>query len=266
VRERVLISMLLLVGCVFPTDDPTGLEVSWRFVERESPGGEEEPRVRTCEGAVVGAVAIDLVDVDAPERAGDFDFPCTEGFQTEAEFATEASDAFIQLRPSAYDVVFRTSDRVPLVVLAERRIDVLDKGLTVDTFEVSLPPVTWTLDLSGVGADACTEISFALYYDGTEAMLADPPRNDEGIVPELLYRSELGSDRGLSLGGEAAECGEALAGVHRFEGMDPGRYRLEFIRGEETCAGSVTLTANHLTLLDVASPDPASLANLSCDR
>jgi hypothetical protein len=84
-------------GCVFPTDEPTGVELSWKFVEVNQADGEEATRVLTCAGALAEDIAARVVDVDDPRgRQGTFRFDCEDGFQTEndSEVTEKITSAF----------------------------------------------------------------------------------------------------------------------------------------------------------------------------
>lgn len=264
-------------GCVFPSDEPTGIELSWRFTEvfPPAPGqdaGDEEddeeddepdPRVRTCEGAGVQAVAFDIRDLEDETRQGSFNFECETGFQTQADFATESSDAFVQLKPGPYFVVFRT-DEFPGEVLAEGEIEVRDGGLTTENFEVSRELVSWELRLSGL--ESCETFSLAVSYDDPEVQLADPPETQDGEIRDpVLYRANLRTDRGLSLAGEETACTADLTGVHQVGRVDPGRYRLRITVDGRECAGSVDAFSPTSTAIDLGAELPADLASVTCD-
>jgi hypothetical protein len=246
---------LLLTGCVFPADEPTGIEVSWRFLEVNDVDGADEFRFRTCEGVGVHGVGFAIVDEGDPGRRGTFSFDCTTGFQTPADFQTEASDAFIPLRSSDYivDVVARGAHGESAV--AHREVDVIAKGLTIESLDLALEPVGWQFELTGL--DACTEVSFALRYADPEAHLADPPRDDDDEIVPVLYRTNLFTNRNLSVGGQPTACTPELAGVHVVPNVDVGTYNLEVTLDAQTCAHSVEIPADEVRTLD--------LANLPCE-
>lgn len=251
-----LLALMLAIGCVYPADDPTGLEMSWRFVEANLVDGEEGQRVRTCEGVGVQTLLIQVEDQDDPTRRGSFRFDCEAGYQTQTEFQTEASDVFIPLRPGDYAVSVTAVDTEGgNELLSMREVDVLARGLTVEVFELVREPVTWTLSLSGL--NACNGLSLALYYADPAVALADPPENDEGEVEPTLYREGLQTDRALSLAGAGTACSPDLAGEHAVEMVDPGRYRLEALVDGRVCALSVTLGESSSMSID--------LSNLPCE-
>ncbi len=237
-------------GCVYPADDPTGIEASWLFVEVNEADGADSRRARTCEGAGVERVDLHIVDVDTPIRQGSFRYPCEAGFQTPAQFATQASDVFIELHPGDYDLEIRSETGE---LLAMRTLDVLSRGLTVETFDLRRDPVEWTLDLAGL--DACETFSLTLSYADPQATLATPPRDDQGeIVESVVYRTMLSTDRELSVGGEATACDPALAGAHRVQTVDRGAYRLEIVVDDRVCTTTILIDGEApQTVVDLAS-------------
>lgn len=253
---RLLVAALLVAptACVYPATEPTGVELSWRFREHDESDGEDAVRLRTCVGAVTEQVAFEIADVDDPRRHGTFRFDCATGYQTAIELQTAASDAFVPLHPGAYDVTVLAVDDADDAVVAEpvatREIDVGDRGVTVEIWELRRAPVSWSLSVQG-GA-ACDELSLALFYATPEADLADqaPPDDDA----PLLYRERLESDRGLPVGGQATPCGSAIDGEHRFEAVDRGEYLLEVAVDGQACALRVDLRAGAgSSVIDLAS-------------
>jgi hypothetical protein len=179
VVRRVLPLLLPLASaCVFPSDEPTGIELSWRFVEVNTIDGDEGVRIRTCSGAGIERVVLDIAQVRAEERSGNFDYPCDQGFQTPEEFRTEASDAFIELRPADYEIVVDGIGIAGSQRLRELELDVVPRGLTVEGLDLALPTQTWTLVLSGT--DACTEVALTLRYRDPVESLAEPEVDDDG--------------------------------------------------------------------------------------
>jgi hypothetical protein len=243
------LSLAGLGGCVYPADDPTGLELSWRFFEANDVDGEDGRRVRTCTGARVDEVEVRIEDRGDPQRRGTFPFDCVDGYQTQTDFQTRASDVFVPLHPRDYDVdlVARGSGLAELV--AEREVEVHDRGLTVELFELVPQTVDWPLTLTGL--EDCEQLSIELLYADPAVALAHPPRNDEGEVLPTLYREALVTDRGLALFGETTACSGELAGEHRVEAVDRGVYRLEVSVDGRTCAIEIPLDGDTRTLLDL---------------
>jgi hypothetical protein len=260
-RPTAWLSLALAAGgCVYPATEPTGVELSWRFVEHDIEGeADEGPRVRSCLGASAEQVAFEIADLDDPRRHGIMRFDCATGFQTGIALQTSASDAFVRLDPGRYSfgvlVIDDASNAQEHERVTERELDVADRGVTVELWELRRAPVTWTLELHG--ADACERLALSLVYATPELDLADEAADED--EPPLLYRSGLQSDRELPVGGQATPCGAGLEGVHVFEGVDRGGYRLELDVDGRRCDVGV----------DLRGPDEATsvidLASTACD-
>lgn len=260
-RAWIVAVLTGLAGCVFPAQDPTGVELSWRFVELNEDDLDPESDndltpVRTCTGAMVQQVAIAIVDNDDPARAGTFEYECDEGFQTPDEARTEASDAFLELDPGSYRIEVSTTDAAGRVeVPITKDLDVLSRTLTIEAFDLARPLTVWRVQLSGM--DQCDEVAFRLLYADPEGQLGEPPEADDGDIDPTLYRQNLIGSRGLGLGGAPFACTPEADGVHEFERMDPGSYSLEVTRDGQVCALGV--------VVDLEGPDfPIDLANLPC--
>lgn len=251
-RDVVLLGALASCACVFPTDEPTGMEFSWQFLEVNDADEMENPRVLTCVGAHAETIAAFIEDADSVERRGSFRFPCDAGFQTSNDAAVEASDAFVQLHPGDYEttLLIETPGAAD-EILAVRTIEVLSRAATLELWELSREPVTWTLAITGT--ETCSETSLALYYDSPEEALAEPPLDDEGEpVEDVLYREMLATDRGLGLAGAASSCADA-AGDHVVENLDRGDYRLTVTVDGVTCPVSFPIEAGTITSLDLGA-------------
>lgn len=252
-RSLVWLALVAAGGCVYPATEPTGIELSWRWVEHNEVDGPEAARVRSCEGALTEQLAFEIADIDEPQRHGVFRFDCATGYQTAVELQTSASDAFVRLDPGAYALgVLAIDDASNAQVferVEDREVDVEDRGVTVEIWQLRRAPVTWTLELHG--ADACESLTLALVYAEPEVDLPDhDPAED---AP--LYRTALTSDRALGAGGQATACDAALDGVHRFEGIDRGVYSLELDVDGRTCAVQVDLGGRDgaSSVIDLAS-------------
>lgn len=252
-RARVAIAIALAMSasaCVFPSDSPTGLELSWLFHETEPSDGDDALRVLTCKGVQIEHIAVALVDVDHPERKGTFHFECDDGFQTANDLARRASEAFIELHPRDYDVTLTEDVPVDPQTLASRTVDVLGRSVTLEQWELARTPVDQQIEL--VHTDMCSELALGLFYDDPEAALAEPPKGDDGEVDEnVLYREKLVSDRGLGLAGTPGPCA-GLEGTHVYTGVDPGTYRLDVTIDGTTCSRRVELGAG-ATVIDVTT-------------
>lgn len=262
-RRGLFSSLALLVvpACVYPSTEPTGVELSWRFVEHDIPAGEEDPRVRSCAGAITEELAFEIADLDEPRRHGIMRFDCAMGFQTAVQLQTTASDAFVRLDPGRYAFVVLAIDDAANAQLGERvmerEVEVAERDVTVEIWELQRATVPWTLELHG--GDACEELALSLVYTKPEDDLPDhaPPTEDD--APPLLYRTGLESDRELAVDGEATPCNAALDGVHRFESVDRGDYLLELDVDGRTCAVRVDLLGRD------GATSVIDLASLPCD-
>ncbi len=254
-RKRVVTGLAaLLSGCVYPADNPTGIEFSWLFHEVNATDGDDARRILTCAGAEVETVAVAATDTSDETRSGVFRFPCEDGFQTPTDVARAASDAFLELHSRSYDLELRVEAAGAAGdLLADRTVKVLSRAITVEFWELDRTGVDWSLVISG--ADACNEVALSLFYADPETALAEPDKDEEGKVLPSLYREKLKSDRGLGLAGDAVACDQAAA-THLFTGIDRGAYRLEIDRGESDCSLNVDIAPGTTTNLD--------LSNLPC--
>jgi hypothetical protein len=272
VRRRTIPSLVLVAatGCVYPATEPTGVELSWRFVEHDAPettpegddgeGEEPELRVRSCEGAITEQIAFEITDVDEPRRHAVMRFDCATGFQTAVQLQTSASDAFVRLDPGSYSFAVLAIDDATNAQLAEhvmdRVVDVAKRGVTVEIWQLQRAPVPWTLELHG--ADGCEELALSLVYIKPEDDLPELAVTDDD-APPLLYRAELRSDRELAVGGQTTPCDAALDGVHRFASVDRGDYLLELDIDGLACAVRVDLRGRE------GATSVIDLASLPCD-
>ncbi|MBV1861654.1 MAG: hypothetical protein KUG77_24760, partial [Nannocystaceae bacterium] len=140
-----LLGCLLLSACVLPADEPTGLELSWRLVEVNTVDGEENQRLRSCDGGRSDEVVFSITDTTDASRSEIFRYDCATGYQTLAEFSTESSDAFVELRPKKYEVLVDIVGETPAGTQSTRRartmeIDVLERTITLQDFDFGLEP------------------------------------------------------------------------------------------------------------------------------
>lgn len=259
-EKRVAILSLVFAGCVFPAGDPTGVELSWRFLEANAIDGEESIRARSCAGIAVDQIAVDITDDDTPGRQGIFRFGCDSGYQTQREFQTEASDAFVELDPGPYRMQVLTLAADALFgdaeLLEEREVDVADRQVTTELWELVRPPLTWELELTG--AEDCGELSLALFYDNPVEQLPEVDLEEGQEDDGLLYRQNLASEDGaLRFDGTPTECSAALDATHRVADVDAGAYVLEVTTGSAACRVRVAIGPETPSL-------PLDLANLPC--
>ena len=255
-----LVGLVFAGGCVFPAGEPTGVELSWRFTEANMVDGEEAPRARGCVGVEAAQIAADITDDDTPSRQGIFRFDCEAGYQTQREFQTEASDAFVELDPGLYQMrLFALDDGVSFgggELLEEREVDVADRQVTTELWELVRAPLTWELALTGT--EDCAELTLALFYDNPVEQLPEDDLDEEQVERGVLYRENLTSEDGaLRFDGTPIECGPALATTHRVLDVDRGDYVLEVAAGSSACRVRVGIGPESASL-------PLDLANLPC--
>ncbi len=211
-------------GCVFPSSNPTGMELSWRFVEANDVDGEDGRLVRTCLGARVEQLSLWLQDLDAPGRADTFGFDCEAGYQTAEAFATTSSHAFVDLHAGTYNYSLGVDDAF---VASQGTLSVLRNGVTLQPFDIVHEPIDWTLALYDLSA--CTTLRAWLTYRDPEEQLPTIPNDDDAtaVAPNnaVLYRFALASDEGLSLAGEPSMCAELMP-AHLTRRVDAGAYTL----------------------------------------
>ncbi len=254
------LACLSLTACVLPADEPTGLEFSWRFVEVNTIDGEEAQRLRSCDGGLVEEVVFSITDPSDASRSEIFRYDCGTGYQTVAEFSTESSDAFVELRPKKYEVLVDVVGATPGGAQDVRRvrtmeIDVLERTITLQDFDFGLEPIELQLTLEQT--DVCEEIGLSLRYANIESDLADPPIEEDGTaLTSLLYREGLQSEQGLSLSGALSPCAE-LPAVHTVLEVDPGRYLLDVSVDATVCTFDIEVGLG-------AEAHVIDLANLPC--
>lgn len=268
-RRSLLLASFIVLGCVLPADEPTGLELSWRMQEANVLDGEEAQRLRTCSGAFVDELTFWITDAGDPDRSEIFRYDCAEGYQTPAEFQTEASDAFIELKPRRYEIIVdlagavfedeQQDDQDEPNEFARRvrelSVEVLGRTITQQDFDFGLEPVTAMLTIEG--QDVCDTVALSMRYTDPERDLAEPPRGEDGQVLDVLYRESLATDQGLSMSGVAASCAD-LATTHLLDGVDPGAYTLIVDVDGVTCPVPMPLGPRGGAYV-------IDLANLPCD-
>ena len=219
-------------GCVFPSRHANGVELSWLFVEgnRSDDDNDSSLPVRTCEGFGVDHLEVLVEDENDADRSERFSFSCTEGYQTPLEFQLEASDVFLELRAGEYRFETEVFGSSPTPIAADERIiSVGTRSVTSQGWDFVPALVTWHVALANL--QACSTIEMRLLYADPAEHLAPLDENPKDEEPaddheEVLYRHQLTSDAGLSLGGDTVAC-PALAPFHHFHGMDRGSYVLE---------------------------------------
>lgn len=260
-KWSLVVGCLGLAGCVLPADEPTGMELSWRFIEVNTVDGEESQRLRSCDGGRMTEVVFSITDASDAERSESFRYPCTYGFQTPSEFQTESSDAFIELKPRGYEVLIDLvgidADGMEVVRRArDIEVDVLERSVTLQDFDFGLEAVEVGLRLSGL--DECDEFALTMRYADLERALAEPPRSDDGtVVAELAYREGLQTTQGVSLAGATSACADAPE-QHTIAEVDPGTYLLDVSVDGVVCPVDFTVGLS-------GGEHVIDLANLPCD-
>ena len=261
-NERLLIvGCLGLAGCVLPADEPTGMELSWRFVEVNTVDGEDAQRLRSCDGGLMTEIVFSITDTSDAERSESFRYPCTYGFQTPSEFQTESSDAFVELKPRSYEVLIDLVGTDPDGTEVVRRardleVNVLERSVTLQDFDFGLETNEVALTLSGL--NGCDEFALTMRYEDPEASLAEPPRSDDGtVVAELMYREGLQTADGVSLAGAASSCADT-AEQQTIAEVDPGVYVVDVSVDGVVCPVDLVVGLS-------GAEHVIDLANLPCD-
>jgi hypothetical protein len=244
-RPRPELLLTLALACVLPYGGATGVEVRWSLREVNAADGDDARRLRTCAGAGLSQVEVEVVDADDPGRAAAFAHACSAGNPPPAARATEPAEIFIDLRAGAYDVT-ATALAAGGTVLAGAAIEVEAHAIATLDLELARPPRPLELELTG----ACTTLTAALRY-------ADPAADlylDDPDAPPAVYRQQLRSDRDLRLGGQTGQPCAGLVGLHRVV-VDPGRYLLELAVDGRACKIPLAVEDSPVRLaLDLENP------------
>lgn len=237
---------LALVACVLPTGGATGVEITWTLREANAVDGPDARRLRTCPGAGLERVELDVVDAAEPTRAATFTHPCAAGNPDPDTRATEPPEIFIDLRAGAYDLVATGLDRADAPrTSADAAAEVDAHAITAVELELARPLRPLELELTG----ACGTLTAAVRYadPAADLFLADP------AAPPPVYREKLQTDRGLRLGGGSQPCA-GLVGLHSV-GIDPGRYLLDLAVDGRSCLLPLAVEDSPVRLaLDLEKP------------
>lgn len=249
-RSHLLLGTWLFgPSCVLPAGGASGVEVTWTAREANAVDGDEARRARTCRGAGLARVALEVVDTDTPARARVFHHGCEAGNPDPETRAVEPPEIFLDLRAGTYALTASGrgpagDDEVRAAAVAVAEVEA--RALVAVDLELVRPPQPLDLVLSG----ACGELALGLHY-------ADPAADlslADAEAPPSLYRLGLASDRGLALGGQARACA-GLEGRHRVPEVDPGRYRLDLVIDGRACSRSLIVEDSPVELaLDLENP------------
>ena len=248
-RPRLLVALAALPGCVLPAGGATGVEVTWSLREANTADGDDARRLRTCDGAGLDRVVLDVADVADPERRRQFPHGCTAGNPSPATRATEVPEIFLDLRAGEYALTATAEGpgAVPRAVAATAATVEQHAVLALD-LELARPLQPVDLDLAPGPCDRVT--ADLRYADPTADLFLDDPD-----APPATYRAALVSDRGLRLGGQDQACATIPAGLHRVSAVDPGRYVLHLAIDGRTCAVPVVVEDSPVRLaLDLEKP------------
>lgn len=249
-RSHLLLGTWLFgAACVLPAGGASGVEITWTLREANRVDGDEARRARTCLGAGLSRVALEVVDAGDSARARVFHHGCEAGRVDPTQPPGELPEIFLDLRPGTYAMTASGrgapgDDEVRAATVAVAEID--KHALVAVDLELVRPPQPLDLVLSG----ACSELVAGLHYadPAADLALADPE------APPSLYRVGLASDRGLALGGQAQGCA-GLEGRHRVPEVDPGRYRLDLVIDGRACSRLVNVEDSPVALaLDLENP------------
>ena len=284
VRERRRRSSLApalavtLAACVFPAGSSTGLEFSWRFREQAS----EYARPRTCAGALVSHVEVQVTDTEDETRTRTERYACDGGYVGPGEQSPPLSEAFFDVRPGTYDVVLTAldvakdgdggdEDAARVLGVSERRVT-LDHGITLTPVELPLDPLTTLLGFITIDFEpSCDTVGARLRYEDPERDL--DPEATVAVETRALpayYGEDLEGHHGMPFNGDPIPCD--LLGPQILT-VDRGRYILELefaTEGQEPlrCAAPLTFDADqpsyYVDLAAACATD--SLANPSPDR
>ncbi len=226
-RPRALttpIAALVLTAsaCVFPAGSSTGIEISWRFAEQASSLG----RARTCDGALVTHVEVQVTDSADDERTLTRRYPCEAGYAAEAP--DSLSEAFFDVRPGTYDVSLQAFTGELMTGEAVNERVVLDHGIALMPVELSTQAISAVLSFNHFSDPQlldCQDLAATLRYeDPARDLDAASDGAAEADTPPEVYGEDLEGHHGLRFNAEPFPC--ALLGVQLVT-LDRGRYTLD---------------------------------------
>jgi hypothetical protein len=237
---------LLSAACVFPRFDVSGAEMSWFMAESNQADGEEESRIRSCDGSLVTTVEVRISDDQDDDRTKQFTWTCAEGYRTPAQFFTGASDVFVELRPGNYRMTVRSVDDPSARDEEGETLTVSEQAEIVSIGSEDATLIQWTLlpqpvdlQVELAGTDTCETVSMQLSYADAAAALPDLEDDAEDPLP---YRTMLESEGGLSLDASDLDCATLEDGADLFEGVDRGVYVLDVsVDGGNNCPVDVVV-------------------------
>jgi hypothetical protein len=263
---RSLAFATCLIGqaaCVLPDQGATGVELQWVVPEgnlADAPTLDPATRLRSCDGARLGAIEAELTDLDESGRSRTFGYACMAGNPPLATRIAEPAEIFIDLREGRYrlDLRWFAASRdlaaAPQLGASTQTIEVTAGRVLPIELELNTPLLPWSLDLRG--ATTCDRLTLEILYDDPAADLLVPEAAPavEPDAPPSRYRNDLRSEQGLRVGDSIA-CASLSDGLQRFTDLDRGTYRLRLEIDGRTCERDFLVdTAGEPLVVDLAKP------------
>jgi hypothetical protein len=250
------------VACVLPDQGATGIELLWRVPEgnqADAPTLDPATRLRSCEGARLGLVEVELTDLDASDRHRTFSLGCTAGNPPLATRIAEPAEIFIDLRDGRYRLDLRwfaaTRDLAAAPQLGDstQTIEIQSGNILPLELPLATPLLPWSLDLRGTAA--CEALTLEILYDEpTDLLVAETAAEPEPDAPPVRYRNDLRSEQGLRVGDPIA-CASLSDGPQSFTDLDRGAYRLRLdVDGRSCELGFLVETSSEPLVVDLAKP------------
>ena len=250
------------VACVLPDQGATGVELQWLVPEgnlADAPTLDPATRLRSCDGARLGAIEAELTDLDEPGRSRTFSYTCMAGNPPLAARIAEPAEIFIDLREGRYrlDLRWFAASRdlaaAPQLGASTQTVEVAAGRVLPLELELKTPLLPWSLDLRG--ATACEQLTLEiLYADPADLLAPEMAPTAEPDAPASRYRNDLRSEQGLRVGDSLA-CASLSDGLQRFTDLDRGAYRLRLEIDGRTCERDFLVdTADEPLVVDLAKP------------
>lgn len=249
------------VACVLPDQAATGVELQWIVPEgnqADAPTLDPTTRLRSCDGARLGAIEAELVDQDAADRRRTFRYTCMAGNPPLATRIAEPAEIFIDLREGRYRLdlrwfaASRDLEAAPLLGTSTRTVEVTAGNVLPLELALTTPLLPWSLELRG--AAACERLTLEILYADPAADLLAPEAGGEPDAPPTHYRNALRSEQGLRVGDSVA-CASLSDGLQSFTDLDRGAYRLRLEIDGRTCERDFLVeAAGEPLVVDLAKP------------
>lgn len=263
-RSLALVTCLAgQVACVLPDQAATGLELQWIVPEgnqADAPTLDPTTRLRSCDGARLGAIEAELSDLGAADRRRTFRYTCMTGNPPLATRIAEPAEIFIDLREGRYRLdlrwfaASRDLEAAPLLGDSTQTIEVTAGNVLPVELTLTNPLLPWSLELRG--AAACERLTLEILYADPAADLLPPEAAaaSEADPPPTRYRNALRSEQGLRVGDSVA-CASLSDGLQSFTNLDRGAYRLRLEIDGRTCERDFLVeAAGEPLVVDLAKP------------